>query len=72
LPHLAAWRDYRLMSGIELARRAGVGRATISRAERGEEIVSFANIHKIAAALKITAEQLVNEAPPTPHIAGAA
>ncbi len=72
LPYLAAWREYRLMSGVELARKADVGRSTVARAEGGDEVVSWLNIRKLAKALDMTAEQLLNEEPPTPHVMGAA
>jgi transcriptional regulator with XRE-family HTH domain len=72
LPHLTAWREYRIMSGVELAHKADIGRSTIHRAETGQEIVSWLNIRKLAKALEITPEQLINEDPPTHRVAGAA
>ncbi|HEV8194041.1 MAG TPA: helix-turn-helix transcriptional regulator [Ktedonobacterales bacterium] len=62
LPHLRAWRIAQTISQTELAEKAHVSRATITRAERGE-IVSFANVRAIAAALDVTVKQLQTEAP---------
>jgi transcriptional regulator with XRE-family HTH domain len=36
-----------------------LARATVTRAERGDEVVSFANIRKLAEALGITPDQLL-------------
>lgn len=57
LPHLAAWRKYVALTQNELAQRADVSRATITRAERGEP-VSLPNVRAIAKALDITVQQL--------------
>lgn len=35
LPHLKAWRVYRLMSQAKLAQTAGIGEMTVVRLERG-------------------------------------
>lgn len=64
VPNLRSQRLYRALSQVDLAARSGVNRLTIARAERGERI-SFANIHKLAAALELTVEQLLH-ADPTP------
>jgi transcriptional regulator with XRE-family HTH domain len=53
---------YQALSQLDLAERSGVSRPTITRAEAGERI-SFANIHKIAAALGISVHELLREDP---------
>jgi transcriptional regulator with XRE-family HTH domain len=63
LPHLRAWRMYKLMAQNELAERSGLAKSTLARAERGDEVVSFANIRKLAQALGIGAEELLTPAP---------
>lgn len=63
LPHLRAWRLARLMGQSELARAAGVTKGTMARAERGDEVVSFQNIRKIAEALGISPDELLNHEP---------
>ena len=62
VPHLRAWRFYHALSQIDLAERSGVSRPSIARAEAGERI-SFANIHKLAAALDISVHELLREEP---------
>lgn len=64
LPHLRAWRSAKLLTQIELAERAGVSRFTVKRAEHGDTIVGYASIRKLAAALGISAEELLG-APPS-------
>lgn len=61
LPYLKAWRVKKLIGQSELADIAGLARATVTRAERGDEVVSFANIRKLAEALGISAEALLKE-----------
>jgi transcriptional regulator with XRE-family HTH domain len=63
LPHLKAWRMHKLMAQNELAERSGLARATIARAEKGDEVVGFANIRKLAEALGISADELLAPAP---------
>lgn len=63
LPYLKAWRMAKLMGQAELARAAGVTKGTMARAERGDEVVSFANIRKIAAALGVSTDELLSQAP---------
>jgi transcriptional regulator with XRE-family HTH domain len=63
LPYLKAWRMEKLMGQSELARAAGVTKGTMARAERGDEVVSFANIRKIADALGISTDDLLNKDP---------
>lgn len=64
LPHLRAWRMKKLMAQGELAETSGLARATIARAERGDEIVSFVNVRKLARALGISTDELLAQ-PPT-------
>jgi transcriptional regulator with XRE-family HTH domain len=63
LPYLKAWRMQKLMGQRELADQSGLARATIARAERGDEIVNFANIRKLAQALGISADDLLHQNP---------
>jgi transcriptional regulator with XRE-family HTH domain len=64
LPHLEAWRNYRVMTQAQLASAAGISRATIGAAAQGER-VRHANIQKLATALGIDASTLVYTAPET-------
>ena len=63
LPNLKAWRLRRFIGQAELARLAGVSKGTLARAERGDAVVSFANIRKIAEALQITPDELLSKTP---------
>lgn len=63
LPHLRAWRMHKLLGQGELAEVSGLARATITRAEQGDTIVSFANIRKLAAALGISTDDLLHREP---------
>jgi DNA-binding XRE family transcriptional regulator len=63
LPHLKAWRINKLMTQAQLIEKSGVARATVVRAERGSESVSFANIRKLAEALGITTDELLHADP---------
>ena len=47
------------MSQEELAEESGVGRATISRIERGETGAHGRTLRKLAAALSVGVEELV-------------
>lgn len=62
VPHLAAWRNYRIMSQQQLANNSGVSRSAIADAEQGKR-VRASNIHKLAGALAITPDMLVHQAP---------
>lgn len=64
LPYLRAWRLHKSLSQEMVVERSGLSRSTVMRAEAGDEIVLFANVHKLAAALEMTVEQLVNTPPP--------
>ena len=75
LPYLRAWRQARLYGQAELSRLSGVSPSTLARAERGDAVVSFANIRKIAEALDIRPEELLAGEPaetPAPRQAGKA
>lgn len=63
LPHLKAWRLRRFVGQAELGRLSGVSKSTIARAERGDAVISFANIRKLAEALDITPDELLNREP---------
>lgn len=63
LPYLKAWRMHKLIAQNELAGRAGIAKSTLARAERGDEVVNFGNIRKLAGALGVTPEQLMHEDP---------
>ncbi len=66
LPYLKAWRMDKLLAQNELAAQSGLAKSTLARAERGDEIVNFTNIRKLAAALGITADDLLNRDPDAP------
>ncbi len=63
LPHLKAWRMHMLLGQAELARKVGLSKGTLARAERGDEVVSFANIRKLAEALGISTDELLTKEP---------
>ena len=56
---LRTLRRLRAMSQEELAEESGVGRATISRIERGETGAHGRTLRKLAAALSVGVEELV-------------
>lgn len=56
------FRHEREISQEELADRCGLHRTYVGSVERGERNVSLQNIHLLAAALGITASQLVRSA----------
>ena len=49
------------MGQNELAKRSGLAKSTTARAERGDEVVPFANTRKLAEALGISADELLRE-----------
>ena len=59
LPYLRAWRMRKFMSQVELVEGSGLARATVARAEKGDEVVSYPNIRKLAAALGISPDDLL-------------
>ncbi len=58
IPRLAELRLSRALSQEMLAKRAGVGRATIARIESGD-VARFLTVHKLAAALELEAAELL-------------
>ena len=62
VPYLRVWRFKRLLTQRELAEQAGVRQRTICRAEMGENS-AFATIKKLATALAISPERLLNADP---------
>lgn len=60
LRNLKRERTKKLLNQTELAKLAGVARATINRAEGGG-VVSFPNIRKLAEALGVDAQELIGE-----------
>lgn len=62
VPYLRQWRLYHALSQIDLAERSGASRPAIARAEAGAHF-SFANIHKVAATLGISVQQLLHQQP---------
>jgi transcriptional regulator with XRE-family HTH domain len=71
LPHLRAWREKRVMTQTELAERSGVSLSTIVRVEHGQAAI-VSTVRRLAEALKVTRDQLVNEDPEHTKGAGAA
>jgi len=65
VPGLAALRKQEGLSQKELAERSGVGKATISRLERGAN-ARYDTIDKLAEALGTTRKRLIKKWPP-PH-----
>jgi len=63
VPYLKAWRLRKNLGQGELAELAGGTRGTMARAQRGDEVVSFANIRKIATALGISVDDLLDKDP---------
>lgn len=69
LPHLREWRMARLMTQQKLSKATisddlpAINPATISRIEQHATPASWGTIERLAAALKITPQQLVNESP---------
>jgi transcriptional regulator with XRE-family HTH domain len=63
VPSLALFRKRAALSQGELAARAGVGRATISRLERGGS-ASFETIERLAKALRKERTQLTQKPRP--------
>ena len=63
LPYLKSWRLRKNLVQSELAQMAGVTKGTMARAERGDEVVSFANIRKIAEALGVSTDELLTKEP---------
>jgi len=60
---LREWRQRRLLSQEELARKAGVGVTTVIRIEGGQG-ARLSTLRKLADALDVTADQLLGEDSP--------
>jgi DNA-binding XRE family transcriptional regulator len=52
------WREFREMTVDELAEKAGIGVSDLSAIETGERDGSFGSIKKIAAALRVSVDDL--------------
>jgi transcriptional regulator with XRE-family HTH domain len=63
LQYLRDWRIKKLLTRVELGAKSGVNEWTIAKLERGETSARISTIGKLADALEITREQLVNENP---------
>ena len=61
MERLKRLRRLRAMSQEELAEESGVGRATISRIERGETGAHGRTLRRLAQALGVGVEELVGE-----------
>lgn len=61
LPRLGTIREAQYLSQYELAAKSGIARSTIARIEKGEA-ARFETIRKLAAALGVTADDLVGKA----------
>jgi transcriptional regulator with XRE-family HTH domain len=64
LPYLKAWRNRRILTMRELSQLADVAEATIVNLEKGG-VARQSTIKKLAKALNIAPEQLLNEDPNT-------
>lgn len=60
---LREWRQRRLLTQEELAKKAGIGTVTVARIEGGQG-ARISTLRKLAAALDITADQLLGEDEP--------
>ena len=60
---LRAWRELRALTQQELTDRAGVARRTVAGIEAGEQRPHPGTVRALAAALKITPEQLRSDPP---------
>jgi transcriptional regulator with XRE-family HTH domain len=67
LPRLKALRERRALSQAELAEKAGITRATLSRLEGGAERPYPSTIRKIAAALGVEPGDLMDTDRPGGH-----
>lgn len=63
IPHLSAWRFAKFMTQRDLAGKSNVSQTSIAQLETGEHTARIATVEKLAAALGISREQLVNDAP---------
>lgn len=65
MPHLEAWRRFRVLSQIELAEKSGVSNSYICKLEAGTKRAAPATISNIAVALRLSREQLIHDIPPS-------
>lgn len=61
-----AARERRLISQENMARRAGLTESTLNRIERGLQQPRLSTVAKLAAALGVTPEEILANAPVTP------
>jgi transcriptional regulator with XRE-family HTH domain len=59
LPKLKEWRERRLLTQAELATRSGVAETTINRLENARHEARFSTVRKLAEALRVEPEQLM-------------
>ena len=59
LPHLRALRERNELTQVQLAERAGVGKSTIVRIEKGKQNANGVTVVKLARALGVTREELL-------------
>jgi transcriptional regulator with XRE-family HTH domain len=64
LPHLRSWRAWRELTMEGLAAKAGVTRGTIYNLESGQAAANPVTVFRLAKALMITRQQLIEEEPP--------
>ena len=56
---LREWRQRRLLTQEELAKKSGVGVTTVIRIEAGQE-ARISTLRKLAAALEVTPDELID------------
>lgn len=66
LPGLGAARQAKLLTQLELAKRAGMNVASISLLETGRRKALYRTVRQLAAALEITPEELLGAALSSP------
>lgn len=64
LPYLRPWREHRALLVMELAAAAQISRQHVWLVELGRQRASFPAIRRIAAALQIRPDELMNQEPP--------
>lgn len=63
LQHLRGWRKWRGYTQAELAQRAGIAVATVSKLENCRRTAKYVTVRKLAEALSITPERLLHKRP---------
>lgn len=66
--NLLAWRRHRGVSQETLAVKAGILRPYLSRLERNQSDPSLSMVHRLAAALDLSAGQLLDTQPPNKRL----